>query len=62
MKKIFYTLLCGLAGLFAACDEIDEADRYIEMPVVESRRAVLLEEFTDRCAPTVLRRSGASAA
>lgn len=46
MKKIFYTLLCGMAGLFAACDEIDEADRYIEMPVVESRRAVLLEEFT----------------
>ena len=47
MKKIFYTLLCGMAGLFAACDEIDEVDRYIEMPMVESRRAVLLEVMED---------------
>lgn len=46
MNKIFCALLLGVTGWLTACDEIAEGDRYLEMPAVESRRAVLLEEFT----------------
>lgn len=31
---------------FSACDEIDEADRFIELPKLETSRKVLVEEFT----------------
>lgn len=50
MNKIFCALLLGVTGWLTACDEVAEGDRYLEMPAVESRRAVLLEEFTgQRC-------------
>ncbi len=35
-----------LAALFAACDEVDEGDRYVSLPQVETKRNVLLEDFT----------------
>lgn len=38
-------LLAGGMGL-AACDNIAEDDRFIELPTVVERRAVLLEDFT----------------
>lgn len=31
---------------FTACDEVDENDRFVEMPAKESKRNVLVEEFT----------------
>lgn len=50
MNKVFTTLLSGVAAagamIFASCDTIDKDDRYIEMPVVEVQRTVLLEDFT----------------
>lgn len=47
MKKILAAgaLLAGVLGL-TSCDYIGENDRYIELPVVEEKRAVLLEDFT----------------
>lgn len=37
-------------GALCACDHVDSDDRYIEMPGVEAKRTVLLEEFTgQRC-------------
>lgn len=43
--------VCALAALsFTACSEIDEDDRYIEMPVVEVSKHVLIEDYTgQRC-------------
>ncbi len=40
--------LAALSALFAfsACDEIDEADRFEELPAIQVERCVLLEEFT----------------
>lgn len=32
--------------LFGSCDEVDEADRYIEVEQIVPKRTVLLEEFT----------------
>ncbi|MDD6671904.1 MAG: Omp28 family outer membrane lipoprotein, partial [Prevotella sp.] len=31
---------------FSACDEVDEADRFVQLPTIESKRNVLIEEFT----------------
>lgn len=48
MKK-FSTLLFSLASaalLFGSCDEVKENERYIEMPMVEAQRTVLIEDFT----------------
>lgn len=44
MKKITLGLIAALS--LCACDHIDEADRLIEVPVVEAQRSVLIEEFT----------------
>ncbi|MCF0199500.1 MAG: Omp28 family outer membrane lipoprotein [Bacteroidaceae bacterium] len=44
MKNYLCLLLAALS--FAACDQIAEADRYIEVDAVEQNRNVLLEEFT----------------
>lgn len=38
--------LATVAMLFTSCDEVKENERYIEMPVVEAQRAVLIEDFT----------------
>lgn len=49
MKKRFrllYAVLSVAALGFTACDEVDEGQRYLLMPDVEAKRAVLLEEFT----------------
>ena len=35
-----------LAFGFTACDEVDENERFVEMPARESKRNVLVEEFT----------------
>lgn len=40
----------AVAISFAACDNIDEADRYIEVEPVKASRAVLVEEFSgEKC-------------
>lgn len=46
--SIIYRTLCTmlLAASLAACDNIDEADRYIEAEVPETGRNVLVEEYT----------------
>ena len=31
---------------FSACDEVDEADRFVQLPTIESKRNVLIEDFT----------------
>ena len=48
INNIFKSFAIGaiLAPLAAGCDSVDENDRYIEMPPVESNRVVLLEDFT----------------
>ncbi|MDE7449459.1 MAG: Omp28 family outer membrane lipoprotein [Paramuribaculum sp.] len=49
MNKAFPTLLFGVvagAMMFVSCDNIDKDDRYIELPVAEVQRTVLLEDFT----------------
>lgn len=38
-------VLFALAAL-SACDEVDEADRFVQLPTIESKRKVLIEEFT----------------
>lgn len=38
-------VLFALAAL-SACDEVDEADRFVQLPTIESKRNVLIEEFT----------------
>lgn len=51
IRKYIYTLAVAASALtFAACDEVDDADRFHEMPAQESSRNVLVEEFTgQRC-------------
>ncbi len=46
--KFHITRLLAIAGIltFCACDEIDEADRFEELPTVKVERTVLVEEFT----------------
>ncbi len=50
MNRYFTSLLLGAtaagAMIFTSCDNIDKDDRYIEMPVAEVQRTVLLEDFT----------------
>lgn len=41
-----YALLMASAMVLGGCDQVDEKDRLIELPAVESQRVVLLEEFT----------------
>lgn len=43
-KSILATLL--VSALLCACDEVDNADRYEQLPDIQSQRVVLLEEFT----------------
>ena len=45
-KSILYTAFLGFAALFTACDEVSEGERYISLPQVETKRNVLLEDFT----------------
>lgn len=40
------TVATVLAFGFTACDEVDENERFVEMPARESKRNVLVEEFT----------------
>ncbi len=44
LNNIFLSL--AMAATLAACDEVDEADRFIQLPDVKSERTVLLEDFT----------------
>lgn len=52
LKHIYKTLsiAAGCALALTSCDSVDENDRFIEIPQVETNRVVLLEEFTgQRC-------------
>ena len=44
-NRLFITLALA-AVTFTACDEVDEADRFKELEKIESKRTVLLEDFT----------------
>ena len=44
-NKIFISLALAAVS-FTACDEVDEADRFKELEKIESKRTVLLEDFT----------------
>lgn len=47
MKIFTYTLAAfAAAAALAACNDIGENERYIELPSVEAQRVVLLEEYT----------------
>lgn len=46
MKLFKYIALAAIPFITAGCDNISKDDRYIEMPAVEVKRAVLIEEFT----------------
>lgn len=47
LHKLIYTAaLCTAALAFAACSEIDEADRFIYVKPADVNRAVLIEDFT----------------
>lgn len=51
MKHLTKYILAAAAAfsgtaLFSGCDDISIDDRYIELPAVEAKRVVLLEEFT----------------
>lgn len=49
-KSIYALAMVASALTLAACDEVDDADRFKEMPPQESHRNVLVEEFTgQRC-------------
>ena len=43
-RRLFH--IFPLVAVMAACDTVDESDRYIEVEPVEAQRKVLLEEFT----------------
>lgn len=45
-KHTILALSTVAASFFCACDDIDEADRYIEAGQVEAVRTVLIEDFT----------------
>lgn len=45
ISSLFFSL-ASAAILFTSCDEVKEDERYIEMPMVEAQRTVLLEDFT----------------
>ena len=44
-NRIFIALALASVS-FTACDEVDEADRFKELEKIESKRTVLLEDFT----------------
>ena len=46
--KLYKFLLSALVvtSAFTSCDEIDENERYIELPAAEVQRKVLLEDYT----------------
>lgn len=48
MKTKYKALLTAAfaAMMFVSCDNVDEGDRYVELPKIESDRAVLVEDFT----------------
>lgn len=39
------------AAILAACNEVKEGDRYIDMPAIEVKRSVLIEDFTGQNCP-----------
>ena len=45
INRLIITLALA-AVTFTACDEVDEADRFKELEQIESKRTVLLEDFT----------------
>ncbi len=45
-KKLPFLTFIAAAALATACNDIDSDDRFIELPSVEAKRVVLLEEFT----------------
>lgn len=54
IKKSVFAIVAAASlltvGCFTACDEVDENDRFKELPRHESKRNVLVEEFTgQRC-------------
>ncbi|MDH6355253.1 hypothetical protein M2132_001591 [Dysgonomonas sp. PH5-45] len=49
MNKLIYILAAIFALSFQACDNIDEADRYIDFPVVSSKRVLLVDFTGQRC-------------
>lgn len=51
MKLFKYIALAAIPFIAAGCDKISKDDRYIEMPPVEVKRAVLIEEFTGQACP-----------
>ena len=47
VKTIISLAIAATSALgFTACDEVDEADRYKELTKIESKRNVLIEDFT----------------
>lgn len=49
MKRIpyyIYSLLLCLPLLFSCSDVIPEGERYVELPTVEAKRSILIEDFT----------------
>lgn len=52
MTKYKYILLSIIASVaLFACDNIDEDERYVQMETIETKRNVLLEEFTGQNCP-----------
>lgn len=50
IKNFIYTACAAATLSLAACDNVDEKDRYIEVEPVEASRSVLVEEFSgERC-------------
>lgn len=45
-KRLSFLTFIAAATLATACNDIDSDDRFIELPAVEAKRVVLLEEFT----------------
>lgn len=46
IKLLAMAVLLGAGALFQACDDVDTADRYVELDPIDAKRTVLLEEFT----------------
>ena len=51
IHNIIYVLFSLIASAFVACDTIEENERYIEKEIVETKRNVLLEDFTGQNCP-----------
>ena len=48
--KNIILLSCSILAL-TACDRIEENERYVQMEAIETKRNVLLEEFTGQNCP-----------